>query len=203
MAKIIPLPQRQTSKFGYKRAKKNKCKDLEDKGQLNLFMEEVRILELPSTLSPFDYALKLDDEGDPKAMDAYLKAIERGDCIADAYCNLGIIESRVGSVKKAFGSFTNALKLEPRHFEAQYNLANLYFEEGDLKLAKLHYELALEIEPSFPNAYFNLGLVYATGGNYDDAIECLITYKKLSPDNESKKANDLLISLRKSIRKTK
>jgi hypothetical protein len=36
------------------------------------------------------------------------------------------------------------LKNEPRHVEAHYNLANLYFDAGDLQLAKLHYESAAD-----------------------------------------------------------
>ena len=80
------------------------------------------------------------------AGDAYRAAIESEDYVADAYCNLGILEHEGGEVPRAFDCFATALKDDPRHFESHYNLATLYFETEDLRLARLHYELAAEIE---------------------------------------------------------
>ena len=65
----------------------------------------------------------------------YLKAIESKDSIADAYCNLGILESQDKNYSKAIDCFTLCLKEDPRHFEAHYNLANLYAEIGNFMFA--------------------------------------------------------------------
>jgi tetratricopeptide (TPR) repeat protein len=201
MAKIILLPLKAPSRLGYKRAKSKKS-ELEKKGQLNLFnQQETRIHYLPSKFTPFEEALWLDENNNPSAQEAYLKAILANDCTADAYCNLGILESQSGNVAKAFDCFSQCLKLEERHLEAHYNLANLYFEATDYKLAKLHYELAAEIEPDFPNTYFNLGLVYALNDNYEDAVNALFKYKQLVPEAEGKKADNLLNSLLRSLNK--
>jgi tetratricopeptide (TPR) repeat protein len=200
MAKIILLPLKAPSKLGYKRAKSKKG-ELERKGQLNLFNQEVQIHYLPSKFTPFEEALMLDENNNPGAQEAYLKAILANDCTADAYCNLGILESQSGNTARAFDCFSQCLKLDERHLEAHYNLANLYFEAADYKLAKLHYELAAEIEPDFPNTYFNLGLVYALNDNYEDAMNALFKYKQLVPKEEGKKADNLLNSLRRSLNK--
>lgn len=199
MAKILQLPVT-PSKFGYKRANKNKKEGPEQKGQLNLFSLEAQIVHLPSRFSPFEEALILDESGDPKAKQAYLRAIEVDDDVADAYCNLGILESKSGNSAKAFDCFSNSLKLETRHFESHYNLGNLYFEEEDLKLAKLHYEIAVEIDPAFPNVYFNLGLVHALIGNYSEAIVSLSKFRELAPDKEGIKAEILILKLKGSIK---
>jgi tetratricopeptide (TPR) repeat protein len=201
MAKIILLPLKTPSKLGYKKAKSNK-RELEKKGQLNLFnQQEAQIHYINSKLTPFEEALWLDENNNPNAQEAYLKAILANDFTADAYCNLGILESQTGNTSKAFDCFSLCLKLDERHLEAHYNLANLYFEAGDYKLAKLHYELAAEIDPDFPNTYFNLGLVYALNDNYEDAVNALFKYKQLVPAEEGKKADNLLNSLRRSINK--
>lgn len=202
MAKIIQLPVKTPSKLGYKRAKKDKKKELEKKGQLNLFSrQEAQIHYLPSKFTPFEEALWFDENNNPNAQEAYLKAILADDCTADAYCNLGILESQSGNVTKAFDCFSQCLKIDERHLEAHYNLANLYFEACDYKLAKLHYELAASIEPDFPNTYFNLGLVYALNDDYEDAVNALFKYKQLVPEEEGKKADNLLNSLRRSLNK--
>ena len=199
MAKILLLPVKTPKKLGFKRASKKKG-ELERKGQLSLFSPgEPQIIQLPSRFTPFEEALWLDVQGNPGAQEAYLKAIFEKDCIADAYCNLGILESQNGNTAKAFDCFTKCLKEEPRHIEAHYNLANLYFEATEYRLAKMHYELAAEIEPEFPNIYFNLGLVYALNEEYDDAINALFKYKSLVPEEEGKKADSLLTSLRNAF----
>lgn len=201
MAKVYSLPVKPT-KLGFKRARKGSNKDLEEKGQLNLFINsKPRIISLPSRFTPFEEALWLDENNKPNAQEAYLKAILENDCTTDAYCNLGILESNTGNTVKAFDCFTTCLKLDERHLEAHYNLANLYFDEGDFRLAKIHYEIAAEIDPEFPNIYFNLGLVYAFKDEYEDAISAFYRYKDLVPKEEGKKVDDLLSSLTKSISK--
>src|SRR5262249_53382179 len=129
----------------------------------------------------------------------YQRAIDEGDCIADALCNLGIIQSRSGQVPQAFDSFTAALKNNPRHFEAHYNLANMYFEVEDHRLARVHYQIAAEIDPSFPNPYFNLGLVLALENDLAAAVFALTSYQSLATPDEARKADELLLNLRKSL----
>lgn len=200
MAKVIQLEVTPTPpKLGYKRARKKR--ELEKKGQLNLFKRnEPQIHHLPSRFTSFEEALMLDEQGNPGAQEAYLKAILEKDSIADAYCNLGILESKNKNAAKAFDYFTKCLQFEPRHLEAHYNLANLYFEVNDYKLAKLHYEIAAEIEPEFPNIYFNLGLVYALNEEYKEAVNALFKYKELVPEDEGKKADNLLTGLQKTLK---
>jgi tetratricopeptide (TPR) repeat protein len=199
MAKVIQLHVTPTPpKLGYKRAKNKK--ELENEGQLNLFRQnEPLIHHLPSRFTPFEEALILDEQGNPGAQEAYLKAILENDSVPDAYCNLGILESKCGNVTKAFDCFTKCLQIEPRHLEAHYNLANLYFEVNDYRLAKLHYEIAAEVEPNFANIYFNLALVYALNEDYNDAVNALFKYKELAPEDEGRKADNLLTGLQRTV----
>ena len=158
-----------------------------------------RIVNLPTRFSPFEEALLLDERGDKDAADSYWKAISNGDAVADAYCNLGILESKAGKTEKAFDSFTKSLKEDPRHLESHYNLANLYFDLDNLRLAQQHYEIAAQIDPKFPNIYFNLGLVLAINENLQEAIDVLGKYQELVPQQEGCKADELLASLESSL----
>src|SRR6185436_12192482 len=98
--------------------------EAELQGQMNLFKPVQS--KLARLLSPFEEALMLHERGDEKAAELYRAAITEGDNLADAYCNLGIIELEQGRMPKSLDCFTLALKNEPRHVEAHYNLANLY-----------------------------------------------------------------------------
>lgn len=196
MAKVIKFPVPTPEKFGPQRVRKKGLEKGQNPGQLNLFNSgSTKIIRLHQ-LTPFEVALMHDEQGDVvSARTAYLKAIEENDCVADAFCNLGILEWQVGNAAKAIDSFTRCLELAPRHYEAHYNLANVYAEVGNLALAKIHYEIAIEIEPSFCNCYFNLALTLAMNRQFNEAIKILHEYRNVSPDENHSAADELISKL--------
>jgi tetratricopeptide (TPR) repeat protein len=199
MAKIIEFPI-QKPQSGLKRVRKTREVQLGYTNQLDLFKQggpQTNIYVMPSNLSAFEKALILDEKQDPKAKEAYQKAIDLNDFTADAYCNLGILEYESGNTIKAIDDFTKSLKEEPRHFESHYNLANLYSELGNLPLAKTHYEFARELDHDFPDTYFNLGLVYAMIRDFESAIKILSEYKEMVSPEESTNAEKLIESIKK------
>ena len=198
MGQILKFPI-QGSKFGYKRARKQK-RNAENPDQLQfLFDASCKILSFFPDTNFFEQALIFDERDDARAAEFYRIAIEEGVCVADACCNLGIIESRNGNTSKAFDCFTTSLKHNPRHLEAHYNLGNLYFDVNDFRLAQVHYEMAVEVDPTFSKIYFNLALVQAINNDHAAAAATLVKYEQLVPEEEARHADELLQSLRKSL----
>jgi len=196
MGKIIQFPIKQHSKFGFERVGKH-AKDKAD--QTSLFSSEPsQIRTLIPHISPFDVALLVDERDDSSAEMLYRNAIAKGDHVADAYCNLGIIESRAGKTAKAFDCFTKSLEYDSRHFEAHYNLGNLYFEADNLRLAKMHYELAVEIRSDFPNLYFNLGLALALLEERNGAVAAFVKCRLLSTEEDHRIVDNLIRKLTNS-----
>jgi tetratricopeptide (TPR) repeat protein len=197
MAQIVKLPV-QASKLGYKRVRKRKPEENPD--QLDLFPKATaQILSFAAELSPFEQALMFDERGDSRAAELYGKAIDEQDCVADAFCNLGIIESQSGNTIKAFHCFTTSLKHNPRHSEAHYNLGNLYFDLNDFRLAQIHFEMAGEIDPTFANVWFNLALIQAINNDLAAAFRTLTKYKELVSEEEASSADELLESVKKTL----
>ncbi len=173
--------------------------EAELQGQLNLFREETgRVARL---LTSFEEALILHEQGDAKAAEYYLEAVNEGDNVAEAYCNLGIINLEQSNFGKALDNFTLSLKCDPRHVEAHYNLGNLYYDAGDLRLARLHYEAATQIEPGFALVYFNLALVYHKLNEMAAAHAALEKYRQLEPDDEEIEAINQLLKAMQDPRK--
>jgi tetratricopeptide (TPR) repeat protein len=198
MGEILKFPGEAT-KLGYSRVRPRGRRP-QDPNQLDLFLPApVRISNLSSGLSPFELALACDERDDVQAAALYAKAIENQDCVADAYCNLGIIESKKGNAAKAFDCFTTTLSHDPRHAEAHYNLANLYFELNDFRLAQMHYEMAAKVDPAFANVYFNLALVQSINNELAAAVDTLTRYQQLVTVEEASLADDLLRNLRQSL----
>ncbi|MBL7872382.1 MAG: tetratricopeptide repeat protein [Cyclobacteriaceae bacterium] len=197
MGKVIQFPIPNPEKFGFKPVRKKKS-ERPRHGQLNLFAGG-KVVNL-NRLSVFEEALLLDEQGDSRAANQYAKAIKEGDAVADAYCNLGILESERKNHSKAIDCFTKSLREDPRHFESHYNLANVYAELGNLPLAKVHYQISIEIEPSFPNGYFNLGLTLAMNRELEEAIQTLTRYRSLVTHEECNQVDELIASLSRSLR---
>ena len=194
MAKIIKFPIPTPEKFGPQRVRKRNDQRRDPSGQLNLFSGG-KVVKL-SQLTIFEEALQLDELGNKqRARIGYLQAIEQNDSVADAYCNLGILESTAGAHAKALDCFTQCLKTDPRHFVAHYNLANLYGEIGNFGLAKAHYEISIQLEPSFPNSYFNLGLTLAMNKEFDLAVDAIKQFRKLAQPVDQELADNLIQKL--------
>lgn len=165
--------------------------ETELQGQMSLFLSEAA--PVAHLLTPFEEALLLHERDNAKAEELYREAINEGDNIAEAYCNLGLIELDRGNISKAIDNFSLSLSRDPRHVEAHYNLANLYYDVGNLSLAKLHYEAAIQIEPGFPPAYFNLALVFYKLGDIASAASILRKYREIDPTDEEIKIFDKLL----------
>jgi len=199
MAQILQFSPKPLAKIGFQKVRRRK-KTVRYENQLDLFSSSKgRVLHLPRATGLFDEALLLDERGDDRARQGYINAIEEGDCRADAYCNLGILESSQGRVAEAFDCFTKSLKEDPRHLESHYNLGNLYFEAGDYKLARIHFEMAIEIRPAYANAYFNLGLLSALEKDFAAAAGAFGKYVELVPESEGLKAQELLAGLKHTL----
>lgn len=190
MAKVVKFPIQPPEKFGFRPVRKKREEPTPRSPQLPLFAG-AKIVKL-GRLSPFEEALILDENNDKAAKDHYLKAIKDGDSVSDAYCNLGIIESKLKNFPKAIDAFTLSLKEDPRHFESHYNLANLYAEIGNLPLAKIHYQMSITIEPEFPNSYFNLGLTLAMNEEIDEGVKTLLEYRRLTTVEDHTQVDELI-----------
>jgi len=192
MAKVVQFPVSAPEQFGFRPVRKRKVRP-NAAGQLDLFSTG-RVVRL-NQLTPFEEALVLDQQNDPRAAALYEEAIRQFDSLADSYCNLGIIYSNQSDFTRAIDCFTKSLKDDPRHFESHYNLANVYAGFGNLPLARLHYEVAIEVEPDFPNAYFNLGLVLARSQEWRGAIEALSKYLLRVSREDGQQARELISQL--------
>src|SRR3989441_11905135 len=113
---------------------------------------------------------------------------------------MGLIKIDKTNPRRAIDSFTLSLKNDPRHVEAHYTLATLYYDAGDFPLARLHYEAAAQIEPNFSLVYYNLALVYHRLNNASAATQCLNRYKELEPSDEEIELVDQLLKALESGR---
>jgi tetratricopeptide (TPR) repeat protein len=197
MSNILKFPGK-TPRLAHKRSTRRRA----DPDQLDLFASiPGRVADLP--LNPFDEALLQEERGDyDRARNKYHEAIGEGESVPDAFCNLGIIEYQMGNRPAAIAAFAHALAQAPLHFNAHYNMGNMYLDAGEHALARLHFELCAQSEPEFANAYYNLALACAMAGDFKPAINALKAYQTLATAEDRTRAADLQALLEQGLKRS-
>ncbi|MDT8316931.1 MAG: tetratricopeptide repeat protein, partial [bacterium] len=88
-----------------------------------------------------------------------------------------------GSMAEAVSKFNEALKLDPSHIGARFNLAFAYHRMERLKEAESEYRRVLEIK-DLARAHLMLGLIYKEEGEDSNAINEFEAVLKKEPDNK-------------------
>jgi len=99
---------------------------------------------------------------------------------AEAYCLKGVALARQGALKEAQSAFQRALELDPGHYRAKTNLANLALQEGHLEEAVQLYQEVLAEHPDYPNAHHNLAVAYRRQGKIEESVHHLKQSQRLS-----------------------
>jgi tetratricopeptide (TPR) repeat protein len=98
----------------------------------------------------------------------------------------GIMERASGQFPAARTHLEEAVALDPKHYNARYNLGVVLAELKDPRGAKLHLEKAIELGASEPQIRFKLASVLRTLGETQEAQEQLKLYQKELQDQNDR-----------------
>jgi serine/threonine-protein kinase len=87
-----------------------------------------------------------------------------------------------------------AVALDPKNFEAQFQLARLFTMRKNYPAAIQHYQEALSLNNQVPEIPFNLGFIYLNQGDYDLAIRYYESCRALSPPYQDEVLTNLGIA---------
>lgn len=82
----------------------------------------------------------------------------------------------------ALREFREAIKYDPRHWQARYFVATNHYNKKQFKVAIEEFKKIIELNPEYSNSYGFIGEAYMELGSYDLAIEYLNAAIKLDPD---------------------
>jgi len=126
-------------------------------------------------------------------VDAYLEILEtRYSQNSTNQGNISIVEDlkklkskesgQSGEVyRKMIQAYRNALKYDPKFFEASFNLALTYENIGKLDSAEYYYRLTLDKKPTLVRANMRLGRLMEREGRYDEALKYFKEVVKVEP----------------------
>lgn len=106
-----------------------------------------------------------------KAIEAYRKALNLDENLAEANNGLGVVYSRLGKLEEAVGEFNTALQKSPKASHIYNNLGYAYYLQGQDDQSISAYKQALALNPGNQRAQANLNLVYKKTGNVDATLQ--------------------------------
>ncbi len=94
-----------------------------------------------------------------------------------------------GSYTEAAGIFRKVVSMEPRNFEAQYNLAFAYLQSERYDKAVAEFNKALSLEPKNADCWANIGFAYERLGKTQKAADAISRSVELNPNNVEARMN--------------
>lgn len=118
-----------------------------------------------------------------EAADALRRALDlKPESAAMIYNNFGIACMRCGDLR-AEPAFLEALALEPERADVHFNYARLLYQTGRFRESAAHSIRALTTDPTLASSRKLLSMSYFVLGENEKAIENLMAWKALEPDN--------------------
>jgi protein O-GlcNAc transferase len=118
----------------------------------------------------FRQANTLYTQGDFAGASAYYReALRARSNYPEAYNNLGLALTMLGSLDAAAESYQNAIRLKPDYAIAYNNYGNVLQNLGDVEQAAACYRQALAFRPDYAEAYNNLGNALRAQGRAEEA----------------------------------
>jgi Flp pilus assembly protein TadD len=141
----------------------------------------------------YDLALSYEKAGLRTEERESLSVAEKMDSTSpDIQNQLGFLDLESGRADSAEAHLVRAIAQAPQHTAALSNLAVLYAQTGKLDRAETLLRLALDASSAQPKTLRNLALVIAARGRYHDAAQLLEQALALSPEDDERAA-DLLV----------
>lgn len=121
----------------------------------------------------------------PEALTHLREAVRIDPKFVLARINLGSLLLRIGtreSLEEAVQNYAQAVELDPKSAEYEYNLAVALVATGRIDKAIERYRKALELNPGHASAHNNLGLLLAGRKQYDEAMKHYNEALRVAPD---------------------
>lgn len=99
---------------------------------------------------------------------------------ADQEVDVGVRLHEQGHIEEALKHYRHALKIEPAHITAAYNLGVALEDLGRLKQAANAYLKCIGADPQYADAHLNLAGVLERLGDKHGAIRHLAKYRQAS-----------------------
>lgn len=164
----------------------------ENEGNIADFRKEVERIPVAEL---FKKAIELyDKQDDLKALAVFDRCIKLGINSEISYYKRGNCKTALGQTSGAISDLENTLRLNPKHYEANFNLGGLYFDGANYEKAATYYQKAILLNPNSDNGFYRLAATYQKMGMKNAALQNCQKSLQINPNNQY--AKELISSLK-------
>lgn len=135
-----------------------------------------------------------DKKDDEKALVVFDRCIKLGINSETSFYKRGNCKTALGQTAGAIADLENTLRLNSKHFEANFNLGGLYFDDAKYDKAADYYQKATLLNPRSDNSFYRLAATYQKMGMKNAALQNCQKSLQINPNNQYSK--ELLNSLK-------
>lgn len=125
-----------------------------------------------------------DKNEDAKALMVFDRCIKQNINLETSYYKRANCKTALGRPQEAIADLENALRLNPHHYEANFNLGGLYFDTKNYDKAASFYQKAIAINPKSDNGFYRLAETYQQMGMKNAALQNCQKALQINPNNE-------------------
>ena len=142
-------------------------------------MENIPTAEL------YKKALELYDKNeDAKALIVFDRCIKQNINLETSYYKRANCKTALGRPQGAIADLENVLRLNPQHYEANFNLGGLHFDAKNYDKAVGFYQKAISINPKSDNGFYRLAETYQQMNMKNAASQNCQKALQINPNNE-------------------
>lgn len=150
----------------------------------NLGTFKQQIERIP-TAELYKKALELYDKNeDAKALVVFDHCIKQNVNLETSYYKRANCKTALGRSQEAITDLENVLRLNPQHYEANFNLGGLYFEAKNFDKAAGFYQKAVSVNSKSDNGFYRLAETYQQMGMKNAALQNCQKALQVNPNNE-------------------
>jgi tetratricopeptide (TPR) repeat protein len=135
-----------------------------------------------------------DKKDDVKALAVFDRCIKLGINSETSYYKRGNCKTALGQIIGAIADLENTIRLNPKHYEASFNLGGLYFDKSNYDKAADYYQKAILLNPRSDNGFYRLAATYQKMGMKNAALQNCQKSLQINPNNQY--AKELLGNLK-------
>ncbi|GAB2635591.1 hypothetical protein GCM10027035_31310 [Emticicia sediminis] len=128
-----------------------------------------------------------DKNEDAKALIVFDRCIKQNINLETSYYKRANCKTALGRSQEAVVDLENVLRLNPQHYEANFNLGGLYFDAKNYDKAASFYQKAVEVNPKSDNGFYRLAETYQQMSMKDAAVQNCQKALQINPNNENAK----------------
>lgn len=150
----------------------------------NLAVFKQNIDKIPTT-ELFKKASEFYDKNeDAKALIVFDRCIKQNINLETSYYKRANCKTALGRPHEAITDLENVLRLNPKHFEANFNIGGLYFDAKNYDKSAEFYQKAISVNPKSDNGFYRLAETYQQMGMKNAALQNCQKALQINPNNE-------------------